>query len=119
MTKLQLATLRQRVRDLKGRRGTLERVAMQHPPMLAAYLLERRLRPGAPPAHYLSIPHPKSSRHRYVRKAQVEQIRRQTDAWREFSQAMAEWVRVNGEIERLLRRIGKGRCREIDLTPRR
>lgn len=88
-------------------------------PMVAASLLERRFRPGGPMAYYLSIPHPKSSRHRYVRKAEVEQMRRYTAAWREFSQAMAEWVRVNSEIERLLRQIGKGRCREIDLTPRR
>ena len=118
MTRLQLATLRQRIRDLKGRRNTLERLAMQPQLMLAASLLERRFRPGGPAAYYLSIPHPKSSRHRYVRKAQVDQIRRQTGAWREFSDAMAEWVRVNDEIERLLRQIGKGRCRQIDLSTR-
>ena len=71
MTNLQLAKLRQRVRELKARRGTLERLAMGHHPMLAASLLERRFRLGGPVAHYLSIPHPKSSRHRYVRKAHV------------------------------------------------
>ncbi|MBI5245338.1 MAG: hypothetical protein HY922_16870 [Elusimicrobia bacterium] len=70
-------------------------------------------------AHYLSIPHPKTSRHRYARKAEVERVRRQTAAWREFSRSMAEWVRVNAEIESLLRRIGKGRCLAIDLTRRR
>lgn len=120
MTKLRLAKLRQQVRDLKGRRGTLEQLAVRrHHPMLAASLLERRFRPGGPVAYYLSIPHPKSSRHRYVRKAELDRIRRETQAWREFSEAMAEWVRVNAEIERLLRQIGKGHCREIDLTPRR
>lgn len=119
MLKLGLARLRQRVRDLKVRRNTLERIAMQHHAMMAAYLLERRFRRGGPAAYYLSIPHPQSSRHRYVRKAEVDMIRRQTDAWREFSQAMAEWVRVNGEIERLLRQIGEGRCRKIELEGRR
>lgn len=84
-------------------------------PMLAASLLERRFRKGGPAAYYLSIPHPKTSRHRYVRKANVDMIRRQTDAWREFSQAMAEWVRINGKIEHLLRQIGRGRCRKIEL----
>ncbi len=115
MTKLQIAKLRQEVRFLRGRRFTLERVAMGFIPMLPASLLERRFRKGGPPAYYLSIPHPKSSRHRYVRKADVDMIRRQTDAWREFSHAMAEWVRVSGKIERLLRQIGKGRCRNIEL----
>lgn len=118
MTKLQLAKLRQKVRLLRGRRSSLERLAMGFVPMLAASLLERHFRPNGPPAYYLSIPHPKSSRHRYVRKSQVDQVRRQTAAWREFSHAMAEWVRVNGQIERLLRQIGKGRCRKIDLSTR-
>ena len=114
MTRLQLSRLRQRIRDLKGRRNTLERVAQQHHAMVAASLLERRFRPGAPPAYYISIPSPETSRHRYVRKAELDLIRRQTGAWREFSQAMTEWVRVNREIELLLRTIGKGRCRKID-----
>jgi len=119
MTRLQLALLRQQARELKGRRATLERIAMKHHAMVAASLLERRFRPGAPPAYYLSIPTPLTSRHRYVRKADVDMMRRQTGAWREFSQAMAEWVRLNTEIERLLRQVGKGRCRKIELTQRK
>jgi len=116
MTKLQIAALRQEIRFLGGRRFTLERIAMGFVPMLRASLLERRFRKNGPVAYYLSIPHPQTtSRHRYVRKADVEMVRRQTDAWREFSQAMAEWVRVNREAERLLRRIGVGRCRKIEL----
>jgi len=115
----QLSSLRQKVHNLKGRRSTLERLAMQRHHMLAASLLERRFRPSAPAAYYLSIPSPLTSRHRYVRKAEVEVVRRQTAAWREFSQALAEWVRVNQDIERLLRQIGRGRCRTINLTLRR
>ena len=119
MTKLQLARLRQRVRELTARRATLEDVTQQHHAMVAASLIERRFRPGAPPAYYLSIPSPQTSRHRYVRKADLDLIRRQTTAWREFSKAMAEWVRVNEEIERLLRTIGKGRCRNLELLRRK
>jgi len=116
MTKLQIAALRQKIRLLTGRRFSLERTAMGFVPMLQASLLERRLRKNGPAAYYLSIPHAQTtSRHRYVRKADLDMVRRQTDAWREFSQAMSEWVRVNGEVERLLRRIGAGRCLKIDL----
>lgn len=91
---------------------------MQPHQMVAASFLERHFRPGAPPAYYLSIPSPKTSRHRYVRKADVDLMRRQTGAWHEFSQALAEWVKVNEEIERLLRALGRGRCRKIDMQPR-
>jgi len=108
--------MRQKIRLLTGRRFSLERTAMGFVPMLQASLLERRFRKNGPAAYYLSIPNPAgTSRHRYVRKADVEAVRRQTEAWREFSQAMAEWVRVNVEVERLLRRIGAGRCLKIDL----
>lgn len=116
MTKNQIAVLRQKIRLLTGRRFTLERTAMGFVPMLQASLLERQFRKNATAAYYLSIPNPAgTSRHRYVRKADVELIRRQTDAWREFSWAMAEWVRVNKEVERLLRRVGEGRCVKLHL----
>ena len=115
MTKFRLAKLRQEARALKARRNVLEHIAMQHNELLAAYLLERHLRPKAPAAHYLSVPTPRGSRHLYVRKAAVEGVRRQTDAWREFSRAMAEWVRINKKIEGVLRQIGSGRCRKIEL----
>ena len=119
MTSLQLAKLRQEVRALKARRSILEHVAMQHNQLMAAYLLERRLRPKAPIAHYLSVPTPQGSRHLYVRKAAVEGVRRQTDAWRQFSRAMAEWVRINKRIEGVLRQLGSGRCRKIELKARK
>lgn len=118
MNKPALARLRQNVRALKARRNVLEHVAMGHHAMLAASFLERRFRPNGPIAHYLSIPDPKNSRHRYVRKSQAEKIRRQTNAWRAFSQALAEWVRINRDIERQLREIGKKRCLKIDLGTR-
>lgn len=119
MTNLRLAKLRQEVRALKARRNVLEHIAMQNNQLMAAYLLERRQRPKSPIAHYLSVPTPQGSRHLYVRKAAVEAVRRQTDAWRGFSQAMAEWVRVNKKIEFLLRQIGSGRCRKIELRARK
>lgn len=112
MNRPHIALLRQKARDLRGRRATLERLAMGHHAMIAASLLARRFRPGAPAAYYLSIPTPKTSRHRYVRKEELDLVRRQTAAWRDFSQAMAEWVRVNDGIESLLRQIGRGRCRK-------
>lgn len=116
MTKLQIAALRQKIRFLIKRRFNLERTAMGFVPMLKASLLERRFRKNGPVAYYLSISNPQStSRHRYVRKADAEKVRRQTEAWREFSQTMTKWVKVSKEIESLLRRIGEGRCLKIKI----
>jgi hypothetical protein len=115
MTKLQLARIRQRVRGLKARRTALEYIAMRPETMVAASLIERRLTPGGSLTHYLSIPTPKNSWHRYVRKDELAKFRRQAGAWREYVNAMAEWVRVNREIESELRRLGRGRCEKLEI----
>lgn len=115
MTRLRLAKIRQEVRLLKGRRSTLERIAMSFVPMVAASFYERRFRPGGAPAYYLSIHTPENSWQHYVRKDRVDYFRRRAAHWREYVNAMAEWVRVNGEIERRLRALGKGRCEKLEI----
>lgn len=115
MTRLRLAKLRQEVRLLSGRRATLEGTAMSFVPMVAGSLVERRFRPGGAPAHYLSIPTPQNSWQRYVRKDELDYFRRRAEHWREFVNAMAEWVRVNREIEQRLRTMGKGRCEKVKI----
>lgn len=115
MTKNQLAVMRQETRLLAGRRAALEGIAMGFVPMLQASLLERRFRKGWSPVYYLSVPHKGGSRHKYVRKGDVEAVSRQTAAWREFSRAMAEWVRISRKIEALMRRIGSWRSVKINV----
>lgn len=115
MKRLKLAKLRQEVRALGGRRHSLERIAMSFVPMVAGSLVERRFRPGGPPAHYLSIPTPQNSWQRYVRKDELDYFRRRAEHWSEYVNAMAEWVRTNKEIEHLLRRLGKGRCEKLEI----
>ena len=114
MTKLQLAKTRQRVRALKARRNVLEHVAMAHHPMVAASFIERRFKTGQT-AYFLSIPTPQNSWHSYVRKADVDHYRGRAAAWREYVNAMAEWVRTNKAIEQQLRRLGRGRCEKLEI----
>jgi len=116
MTKLKLARLRQEVRFLRGRRAALERLAMAPHPMVSASLIQRQPRPGGPVYHYLVIPTPENvAWHGYVRKDDVDYYRRRAGAWSEFTNAMAEWVRLNREIERRLRTLGKGRCEKLEI----
>lgn len=115
MPKLQLAKLRQTIRTLKNRRNTLEHIAMHHRPMVAASLIERSYPPNGRLAYYLSIPTPQNSWHSYVRREKLDYYRRRAAAWGEYTRAMAEWVLINKEIERLLRRLGKGRCEKLEI----
>jgi hypothetical protein len=86
---------------------------MGRSPMVAASFIPRRLRPGAPIVYYLSASIQGESRHRYVRKEEVQYWRKRATAWRGFMKAIASWVKVNREIEKELREIGRLRCEPL------
>jgi hypothetical protein len=105
-----LSLHRKKASLLMRKRRQLERITMGRAPMVAASFMPRRLKPGGPLAHYLSASIQGKSRHRYVRKAEVEYWRKRALAWQDFMKAMASWVKVNREIEKELRAIGRLRC---------
>ena len=82
-------------------------------PMVAASFMPRRLRAGGPVVYYLSASIGGESRHRYVRKGEVPYWRKRALGWRGFMKAMASWVKVNREIEKELREIGRLRCEPL------
>ena len=81
--------------------------------MVAASFMARRLRADAPEVYYLSASIGGESRHRYVRKSEVQYWRKRAYAWKEFIKAMASWVKINRQIEKGLREIGRLRCEEL------
>lgn len=92
---------------------------MAHHPMVAASFIERRFPSTGQIAYFLSIPTPQNSWHRYVRKDELDYYHRRAASWSEFSNGMAEWVRINKEIEQLLRKLGKGRCERLEIRRRK
>jgi hypothetical protein len=108
-----LSIHRKKIRILRQKRNRLEETAMGRSPMVAASFMARRLRPDAPLVYYLSASIAGQSRHRYVRKGEVEYWRKRAYGWKEFIKAIASWVKVNRQIERELREIGKLRCEEL------
>jgi len=86
---------------------------MGRSPMVAASFMPRRMRPGGPVVYYLSASIKGESRHRYIRKGEVEYWGKRASAWRRFIKAMAMWVKVNKEIEKELREIGRLRCEAL------
>jgi hypothetical protein len=111
MTKRQLSSIREQLNKLLRDRAACEQIAMEPGPMVAASFLERTVRPNQPqPYCYLSASIEGVSRHRYVPLKQAATWRRRAQRWRQFSQAMAQWVKLNGQIETLLRTLGQERC---------
>ena len=108
-----LSFRRKKVSLLIRKRGRLERIAMGRAPMVAASFMPRRLRAGGPEMYYLSASIQGESRHRYVRKVEVGYWRKRALAWRRYMRAMASWVKVNREIEKELREIGRLRCEPL------
>ena len=104
---------RKTVSLLRRKRAHLERIALGRTPMVAASFMPRRLRPGGPVVYYLSASIRGESRHRYVRKGEVEYWRKRALSWREFIKALASWVKVNREIEKELREIGRLRSEPL------
>jgi len=104
---------RKKIQILTGKRDQLERMAMGRSPMVAASFMPRRLRPSGPVVYYLSASIKGESRHRYIRRGEVEHWRKRAYTWRRFMKAMALWVKVNKEIEKELREIGRLRCEAL------
>ena len=102
-----ISLYRKKVQILMSKRNRLERVAMGRSPMVAASFMPRRMRPGGPVVYYLSASIKGESRHRYIRRGEVEHWRKRASAWRRFMKAMVSWVKVSKEIEKELREIGK------------
>ena len=108
-----LSSHRKKVSLLRRKRSQLERVAMERSSMVPASFMPRKLKPRGPVVYYLSASIQGESRHRYVRRGEVEYWRKRALAWRRYMKAMASWVKVNREIEKELREIGRLRCEPL------
>ena len=108
-----LSFYRKKVSLLIRKRARFERIAMGRSPMVAASFIPRKLKPGGPVVYYLSASIQGESRHRYVRKGEVPYWRKRALVWRGFMKAMASWVKVNREIEKAFREIGRLRCEPL------
>ena len=105
-----LSLHRKKASLLMRKRRQLERITMGRAPMVIRLVHAEEAQTRRPLAHYLSASIQGKSRHRYVRKAEVEYWRKRALAWQDFMKAMASWVKVNREIEKELRAIGRLRC---------
>jgi hypothetical protein len=116
MNRSKLSALRKRLTQLVAQRAQCEQVALQPATMVAASFLERTFRPSQPrPYYYLSASVRGRSQQRYVPARQARLWRPRAERWQDFHRALARWVKLNRDIERTLRALGRERC--VPLPP--
>lgn len=106
-----ISGVRKTIGALRAKRKKLEAGLLRSRRMLDACLIERYALAGGKrrrsPAYYLSRKVGGKTKLTYVQKAERARVRRATEAWREFSSAMAQWVKVNRQLEGGLRQLGR------------
>ena len=111
MDKERLSQMRKRLRQLFHERAQCEQLVMESTPMVAASLLTRTFRDTQKhPYYYLSASIKGCSRHRYVPLSEASTWQSRAQRWKQFSHAMARWVKLTREIETTLRELGRERC---------
>lgn len=106
--KEQLPKLRKQARNLIKRRQKAEEIALRRGPMVSASFCKRKSG-----MLYLSASIDGESRHRYVRKSESDYWEKRAKEWKIFSKAIAKWVVLNREIEKLIREIGRMRTEPL------
>jgi len=64
------------------------------------------------PAYYLSKKVGGRTRLKYIKKDDIELVRKRTSSWKYYSLNLSEYVKISKEIEKLFRKIG-ALCIEI------
>jgi hypothetical protein len=108
--------IRQLISERLKERQFIERSLLKHREMIAACLIARHLGSSQEkrktPSYYLSGKVSGKTVLRHVKKEDLEQVRKRAEAWREFSSSLSRWRKLNNEIEKLFRKLGKVQSEE-------
>ena len=107
--------LRGQIRTLQAERRSLESKLMQPQAMLAASLVERFLgagdSPRRSPAYYLSRSEQGRSKLTYVKKEELDAMRRQCAAYRAFQQNLRAWRRISAALPQRWKQLQQAQSR--------
>lgn len=108
--------IRQLISKRLKERQFIERSLLKHREMIAGCLIARYLGSSKEkrktPSYYLSGKVSGKTVLRHIKKAELEQVRKGTEAWREFSSSLSRWRKLSNEIERLFRKLAKTQSEE-------
>lgn len=100
--------LRKRIDLLIKKRQKAESEILKKEPMVAASFCTR-----TNDQYYLSASIDGESRHRYIKRDDKKHWQKRCGKWREYSVAIAVWVKISKELEQLLREFGRSRLEAI------
>lgn len=100
--------IRIKIRKLLKERKEKEAELLRKAQMAAASFC---VRPNG--MYYLSTSIDGESRHRYIRQGEKEYWKKLCAEWRLFSEAIARWVKINKELEGLMRELGWSRLEPL------
>lgn len=107
---------RKKIAELRTERNNLEEKLLRRRHMIQASLVKRflgtRERKRKKPYWYLSRAIEGKTILSYVRFSDLIKIKKKAGAWKEFSSTLAQWVKVTGHLERLLRHLGEVQSEE-------
>ncbi len=112
INKEEASRIRQAIFRKSKDRDFIEKVLLKHrEEMITGCLIARNLGTALEkrktPSYYLSGKVSGKTVLKYVKKDNLEGIRKRCEAWREFSSSIAKWRKLSKEVEELFRELGR------------
>jgi len=105
-----ISKIKSKIRYLMTQRASCEKYLLARHKMINASFVEMRTLSGGrkrkTPAYYLSRKVSGVTRLKYIRKDDIEMVRRRATSWKYYSINLSEYVKISKEIEKLFRALG-------------
>ncbi len=105
-----ISKIKSKIAHLMTRRRNCEKYLLARHKMINASFVEMRTLAGGKkrktPAYYLSTKVSGATRLKYIKKDDIELVRRRANSWKYYSLNLSEHVKISKEIEKLFRKLG-------------
>jgi len=105
-----ISKIKAKIAYLMTRRRSCEKYLLARHKMINASFVQMRTLAGGrvrkTPAYYLSAKKAGVTKLKYIKKDDIDMVRRRTLSWKYYSLNLSEYVKISKEIEELFRKIG-------------
>lgn len=109
-SKESISKIKSKIAYLMARRRPCEKYLLARHKIINASFVEMRALAGGrkrgTPAYYLSKKVSGVTKLKYIKKDDIDMVRRRTLSWKYYSLNLSEYVKISKEIEELFRKIG-------------